>query len=258
MTYIMIKKRIPLLLASLTLLFAACDPGEQDYRYVITNKTTLSDSIIVTYNIEGENDELSTKLESGDSIVIAERNDIEGKGIWNIETSVSLYKVPHLRATDSSGAKISEELAYRKYWKGPSDIDGEGVYQLDIEDCHFQLTLQEDYTYCIKNELNDTIFSTSHLKMLSGENTTRSADTILTGESKSIGSVDIYTYDDSIRNEGKYKVQKLTGISSLFFLYKGNRIEMKIDKDTAYFQAEPDTCFLIVNDEMSKIQNIKK
>lgn len=252
------KNRLPILLASLTLLFAACDPGELDYKYVITNKTTLNDSILISYNIEGKNNEQEIKLALGDSVVIAQRKDIEGKGVWNIETSVSLYKVPHLRASDSSGAKVSEELAYRKYWRGPLDINGDGVYQLDIEDKHFQLTMQTGYAYCIKNDLDDTIFSTSHLKLLSGENTTRSADTILTGETKSIGSVDIYTYNDSIQNEGKYKVQKLTGLSSLFFLYKGNRIEMKIDKDTAWFQTQPDTCFLIVNDEMPKIQNIKK
>lgn len=257
MRHIKNKNGFPWVIASLLLLLSGCDPNEQDYKYVITNKTTMEEPILVTYNIEGKTNAQSDTLSVGDSIVIAQRKDIEGKSVWNIESSVSLYKVPHLRATNADESKVSEELAYRKFWDGPSDINGDGIYQLNIEDKHFQLSLQNEYTYCIKNQLDDTIFTTSYLKLTSGENMTRSADTILAGESQSIGSVNIYTYNDSIRNEGKYKIQKISGLSSIFFLYKGVRIEMKMDKDTAFFQTGKDTCTLIISNDMPKIQNIK-
>ncbi len=256
--YIMRKNRLLLVLASLSLLLAGCDPDEQDYKYIITNKTTIEEPILVSYNIEGSTRTDSIELSIGDSVVIAERRDIEGKDVWNIETSVSLFKIPHMLATNTSGSKVSEELAFRKYWEGPLDIDGEGIYLLNIEDKHFQLSLQDNYTYCVKNVLDDTIFATSHLKLISGANATRSADTILRGETKSIGAVSIYTYNDTLQSEKKYKVQKISGLSSLFFLYKGNRIEMNLNKDTAYFQTGKDTCTLIVSNEMTKIQNLTK
>ena len=244
------------LLTLLTATFVGCRDEEQDYRYVITNKTTLEDSLIVTYRVEGVNADLEKKLGQGDSLVIAQRNEVPGKGVWDIETSVSLYKIPEMRASNQDRTRLSEELAFRKLWKGPADVDGTGVYQLDITDDKLILFLQSDYTYAIKNELSDTIFSTSHLKLISGENTTRSADTILAGEQKTIGSVDIYSYGEEHAGEPKYKTQKMTGLSTIFFLYKEGRVEINLSKDTTHFLTSKDTCKLIVSERMAKIDEI--
>ncbi len=244
------------LFALLATLLSGCKEGEQNYQYVITNKTTLEDSLTVTYHIEGNRENADIRLGQGDSMVIARRNEVPGKGVWDIETSVSLYKVDALSASNTEKTILSEELSFRKYWKGPKDTDGIGVYQLDITDEHLVLSLQNNYTYVIKNELQDTIFSTSHLKLISGENMTRSADTILAGEQKSIGSVDIYTYNENLKAEPRYKVQKITGLSTIFFLFKEGRVEMNLAKDTAYFEAGKDTCKLIVSEKMPKVQDI--
>lgn len=247
------------LLALLTLLAATltgCKNEEQDYRYVITNKTTLEDSLIVTYRVEGNNSNLEKRLGQGDSLVIAQRNEVPGKGVWDIETSVSLYKIPEMRASNQDYTRVSEELAFRKFWKGPADVDGIGVYQLDITDDKLLLFLQSGYTYVIKNELQDTIFSTSHLKLISGENTTRSADTILTGEQKTIGAVDIYSYGEEHAGEPRYKLQKMTGLSTIFFLYKEGRVEINLSKDTTHFITNKDTCKLIVSERMARIDEI--
>lgn len=247
------------LLALLTLLataFIGCKDAEQDYRYVITNKTSIEDSLIVTYRLAGNSTNTEKRLAQGDSIVIAQRNEVPGKGVWDIETSVSLYKITEMRASNQDLSRISEELAFRKLWKGPTDVDGVGVYQLDITDEQLLLSLQKDYTYVIKNELQDTIFSTSHLKLISGENMTRSADTILAGTQKSIGSVDIYTYSEDHVGEPRYKTQKMAGLSTIFFLYKEGRVEINLSKDTTHFETGKDTCKLIVSERMQKVDEI--
>lgn len=247
--------KIQLLLLALTAtLLVACEKSEQDYRYVITNKTSEEHPILIQYNVEGIKDDLEKELFPGDSVVIAERSDIRGKKVWDIETSISLYKVKHLKAFSSDESHITEELAYRKLWHGPADIEDVGFYQIDLTDSLFVLTKQENYTYCIKNELRDTVFSTSHLKLLSGENTTRSADTILRGETQSIGAVDIYSYGEEMAGEKKYKTQKMSGLSSILFFHKNNRYIINLSKDTAYFVISQDTCTLVISDNMEFIK----
>ncbi len=240
-----------LILPLITVLLMSCDKSEQDYRYVIVNKTTAEEPIEIQYNVEGVSETLKRVLQPGDSVVLAERSEIRGKKIWDIETSVDIYKVKHLQAYSQDQSMISEELAFRKLWKGPENTDNVGIYQLDLSDEHFVLSKQEGYTYCIKNEMRDTIFSTSHLKTISGENTTRSSDTILRGTTQSIGSVDIYTYSEDFKGEKKYKTQKMTGLSSIFFLYKNNRYTISKTKDTAYFEISKDTCTLVISENMS-------
>jgi|GEM_PF-1850516 hypothetical protein len=251
----MTKQKIALL-ALLATLFVGCKDDEQNYRYIVTNKTTIEDSLTVTYRIEGETTTREKKLVQGDSIVIARRSEVSGKGVWDIETSVVLYKIPELKVNNQDLSRISEDLAFRKLWKGPTEVDGIGIYQLDITDERLALTLQKDYIYMIKNELEDTIFSTSHLKLVSGENTTRSADTILAGERKSIGSVDIYTYGEEHIGEPRYKTQKMSGLSTIFFLYKEGRVEINLSKDTTHFETGKDTCTLIVSERMQKVDEI--
>lgn len=251
----MTRKKLSLF-ALLAILLLGCKEGEQNYQYVITNKTTMEDSLTVVYHIEGSSTYSELRMAQGDSVTIAQRDEVPGKGVWDIETSVNLYKVDALTASNTDRTILSEELSFRKKWKGPEDINGIGVYQLDITDEHLVLSLQNNYTYAIKNELQDTIFSTSHLKLTSGENMTRSADTILPGEIKSIGSVDIYTYDEGFKGEPKYKTQKMTGLSTIFFLYKEARVEMNLAKDTVYFETGKDTCTLIVNEAMPQIEDI--
>lgn len=243
------KNNLILTILSL-LLLASCDKSEQDYRYVIVNKSTIEEPILLKYNIEGMKDDLEKEMTPGDSIVLAERTDIRGKHVWDVETSVGLYKVKHLQALNHDESRITEELAFRKLWKGPADLEEIGVYQLDLTDSLFVLSKQKEYTYCIKNEMRDTVFSTSHLKLISGENTTRSADTITRGETKSIGSVDIYTYGEELKGETKYKTQKMAGLSSIFFFYKKERFTINKAKDTAYFNIGKDTCTLVISDKM--------
>lgn len=242
--------------AWIAILLSGCKDGEQSYQYVITNKTSLEDSLTVVYHIEGINDNIEKRLGKGDSVVIAQRDEVPGKGVWDIETSVNLYKVSTLSASNTDRTILSEELSFRKFWKGPTDINGIGIYQLDIMDELLLLSLQSNYTYAIRNELQDTIFSTSHLKLTSGENMTRSADTILSGEQKSIGSVDIYTYSEEHVTEPRYKTQKMTGLSTIFFMYEDKRVEMNLAKDTAYFETRKDTCTLVISEKMPKVLEI--
>lgn len=237
-----------------SVLLFSCSKEEQDYRYVITNKTSMTEPVTINYTVEGDNKVVEKELYPNDSMVLADRLDIRGKKIWDVESSVGLYKIKTLHAYSHDESQISEELAFRKLWRGPADANGIGIYQIDLTDSLFVLKKQAGYTYCIKNELRDTVFSTSHLKLISGENTTRSADTILKGECQSIGSVDIYTYGEEFAGEQKYKTQKLSGLSSIFFIYKNNRVTINKSKDTAYFVISQDTCTLVVSESM----NIKK
>ena len=86
--------------------------------------------------------------------------------------------------------------------------------------------------------------------------TTGSADTILKGEEKVIGSVDIYTYGEEMAGLKKYKEKKMSGLSTIFFLFKGERVELNLAKDTLFFNAGKDTCTLVITEEMPKIQDI--
>ena len=61
------------LLALLTLLataFIGCKDAEQDYRYVITNKTSIEDSLIVTYRLAGNSTNTEKRLAQGIAVRI--------------------------------------------------------------------------------------------------------------------------------------------------------------------------------------------
>lgn len=199
------------------ILFSGCEADRHDYRYEVQHSASATGSILLTYSLNGATEIQHKGLEPDESFEIYERKGVSGDGIWNIETSSTLYAIPKIVAANHDASKMTEELSQRRYWSSrPEERNGNGIYTLKITDGMFVLERQEFYGYCIYNATDDSLFVTSSLT----GNPERRRDTIVAGQTGSIGSTTIYTYNEDYRGADKYIEKKLSGISSLTIKYR--------------------------------------
>lgn len=224
------------------LLLNACKSENHDYSYTLINKAETYSPITVVYQVTDEKAD-TVILTYGDVLKLANRMDVTGEDVWDIETSVSLYKIKTLQIFSHDSSHISEELAYRRSWEGPEDINGVGNYKLVVEDSLIMLSKQNNYTYVISNTFDDTLFVISDITSKG-----RAHDTLIGQGSYIIGSTDIYTYDESLKDLPKYKTQKLKWLTALNIRHNGKSKALKMSKDTSFFRTDKDTCYLTVSD----------
>ncbi|MBR2261607.1 MAG: hypothetical protein IJ916_07895 [Paludibacteraceae bacterium] len=237
------KHTLYILTCLLSFLFymTSCDTKEQDYVYSITNLCDEYSPISITYVVLDDTAKTIT-LNYGESFDIAERLEVPGNDIWNIETSKALYKIKTVSAISKDSCHISEELAYRKFWTGPDKKESKGYYNLIISDTLLSLYKQSGYAYIVNNFISDTIIVVSTLR-----DQHRRADTLSANQKILIGTNDIYSYQEEYANIlPKYKTQKLTGINSITIWYKENFKNINLNKDTAFFTTGKDSCYLNV------------
>lgn len=235
---------ILLSITSLLLLCSSCDTGLQTYVYAISNQCSSDAAITVNYTVTDDTAK-TLVLEPGEEAIIAERADVPSKDVWDVETSKSLYKIKSISAVNSDSSRISEQMAYRKFWEGPNKSDGKGKYILNINDSLLCLQIQKDYRYYVQSDFEDTLFITSYLK-----NQSRRTDTIIGKEKASIGSADIYTYEESMNGLPKYKTQKITGIYSITLWHGSDYKNVNLSKDTSHFVTTQDSCLLLVTSKL--------
>ena len=233
--------KYPLLLIGFLFLISSCKTELYDYTYTVINMHEQETPIIVQYKILKEEAKTDTIL-FGESLQIAQREEVPSEKIWDIETSVSLYKIESLKISTIDTFSTSEELCYRKAWTGPIDMGGVGAYQLIANSNTLSLHRQKGYVYKLVNPLDDDLDVGTYVI---NDNQKRSA-TISGKSSEIIATVDIYTFDETVADQPKYKTQKISGLRSVT-LYCGTKyknIDMK--KDTAYFKTDKDTCYIIL------------
>lgn len=230
----------------LVLVLNACDTGEHDYTYTLINNAEQHSPIKVVYQVLDEKAD-TVILTYGDKLKLANRIEVPGKKVWDIETSINLYKIKSIQIFSRDSSHISEELAYRKLWTGPEDINGTGAYQLIIEDSIISLSKQIGYTYVITNTFDDTI---SVISDMTGQ--ARHRDTIVGKQNFVIGNTDIYTFDENLKDSPKYKTQKLKWLTGLTIRHNDKSRTINMSKDTVFFKTEKDTCFFTVSDQIFK------
>ena len=234
------------ILIALSILLCGCNDGLQTYVYAIVNDTSGDSLISVNYTVLDDTAK-NILLQPGEEAIIAERADVPSKDIWDVETSKSLYKIKEIAATYVDSSSVSEQLSFRKFWDGPITSDGKGKYVLHICDSLLSLHRQNGYIYYVQSSFDDTLFITSYLV-----NQSRRTDTLVGKVKGSIGSSDIYSYDEEQNMLPKYKTQKLTGIYSITLWHGENYKNVNMTKDTAHFVTDRDSCTLMVTDQLFK------
>lgn len=223
--------------------FTACHVGEHDYMYTVVNNNETP--IVLHYKTMKDTAKVDT-LQMGEELTIAQRYGVKSEEVWDVETSVSLYKVETLVIYSLDSTKSSEELCYRKHWTGPETKDGKGIYKLPVDKNILLMTMQNGYVYKVVSPFEDSLRVTANLK-----DYTLKVDTIITQkQSVVIGETNIFSYDESYAETEKYKIQKITGLRSITLRHGTDYKNLNLTKDTAYFKTEKDTCYLIVTEDM--------
>lgn len=233
-----------LILLLFPIILFSCNTGEQDYTYTIANYANEYSPITVVYTVlDGNKDTI--QMEYGEELKIAERLDVSGKKIWNIETSVSLYKIKSIKVASFDSSAISSELSYRRFWTGPESVDGKGDYKLNITDSEFLLHKQENYTYVLRNQL-----PTPLIVKYGFSGGGRFSDTLIAPKNHILGSKTIYTYLEDQKNSPQYKIQKISGLSHIALQYNNKQKNINLSKDTMYFEAKEDTCYITITENI--------
>ena len=224
------------------ILFGGCGTDYHDYYYVVHHSAEASEGILLTYSLNGVSEIRHKWLEPDESFEICERKEVSGNGIWNIETSSTMYAIPKITATNHNASKITEELSQRKYWSQPENRNGKGFYTLKITDDLFMLEWQF-YHYYVHNATDDSLFV-----KCSSTGTAIRRDTIVAGETANIWEAEIYTYSEEHRDTEKYIEKKLSGISSITVTYKELSKNINFNnRKSLHLQIEKEQCILTVD-----------
>ena len=211
---------------------------------MVKNSTDTTGAVLLTYTLKAGNETKSLKLEPNKTVeILYVRRDVAGNGVWNIETSSSLYVISSMTASNESTSRLTEDLSIRSFWPpAPESNDGKGIYTLLITDDLFVLEKQENYQYHIRNMTDDTLFVASSFENI------RKRDTILYDQTLNIGEAAIFSYNETLKDTDKYVEKKLSGISSLSLTYKEKSVNVNLQTNykTLNINVEKDKCVLIV------------
>lgn len=205
-----------------------------------------------TTSIEGSTKLDTLSLKHGESKTLCIREDVAGKGIWDIENNIKLYKIKNLAAQSFDSLSLSLDLSFRKYWNGPTSEEGYGIYELMITDASFTLERQDSFLYILKSELPAPLIANIHLKDCDGVQHKPVSDTLYPNNSHKIGYIDIYDYKCPETNRDFYIEQKLSGIYSINITYNQITKKINLKKDTALFKVHDDSCVIVVSENYFK------
>lgn len=231
------------------LFHTSCDVGEHDYVYTIINNDPIHSPIVVHYQTLKDTAKCDTLCE-GASLKIAQRLAVPSDDVWDVETSISMYKINTLTIVSFDSLSKSEELNFRKYWVGPENENGVGHYNLIVDESLLPLFLQRNYTYSVISHLPDSLRITANF-----HNQILKFDTTVVGpQNLVIGHNDIFSFQEDAatddKYEAKYKIQKISGLRSLTIRHKQQYRNVNLTKDTSLFKITADTCFLIVDENL--------
>ena len=222
---------------------AGCQTEHHDYYYMVRNSTDTTGAVLLTYTLKEGNETQYRKLEPNETVEIYVRKDVAGNGVWNIETSSSIYVISSMTASNDSASCLTEELSIRTFWPpAPENNDGNGIYTLIITDDLFVLEKQANYQYHIQNMTDDTLFVSSSFGNI------RKRDTIPYDQTVNVGEAEIFSYNETFKDTDKYMEKKLSGISSLALTYREKTVNVNLNSNykTLNITIEKDKCVLIV------------
>lgn len=125
-------KNLSLLLTSAVAVVAAsvsCTEGENDYYYLVNNKT--AEPIILSYTSASLTESFSDTILPGQIDTVCYRGNVSGDDIWDIETGAEMYMVSSLSVSIKDSLFIPNPRL-RKYWGSVAEQNGNGVYTLDV------------------------------------------------------------------------------------------------------------------------------
>ena len=241
------NKRLFISIVTSFLLLSSCQTEEYDYIYTVSNMLEEKVPIVINYHINDEDKSATDTLLHGETIQIAKRFDISSEKIWDVETSVSMFKIKKLDVALLDQSRISEELSYRKEWKGPFEVNGVGEYRLEVKEHTLSLRKKYGYAYKVINLFDEELDIDTYFQQ-SGKKKT---ETLVPAKgSEIIATADLYMFGDEVVGQPKYKIQSISALKSISFNHGTSHKILNLQKDTAYFKAEKDTCYITITPEM--------
>ncbi len=128
-------------------LFAACDEGEHDYFYCVSNNT--NHNVALAYQVVGTSKTVYDTLSPGQTDTLACRLGVSGENVWNVETSSEIYMISSLEASINDSV-FTENARLRSLWGNVVKVNDVGVYTLNLSSSLFNVA-KRSYFYKIVN-----------------------------------------------------------------------------------------------------------
>lgn len=241
------NKRFFISFFSIFLLFTSCKTEEYDYIYTVSNMLKEELPVVINYRIQDEEKPKSDTLLYGETLQIAKRIGITSEKIWDVETSVTMFKIENLKISLLDQSRTSEELCYRKEWKGPSEIDGVGEYRLEVRESTLSLAKKHGYVYKVINMFDEDLDIDTYFQ----ETNKGKTETFVPAKgSEIIATAELYMFEDMFIGQPKYKIQSISALKSISFNHGTHHKILNLQKDTAYINAGKDTCYITITPEM--------
>ena len=238
---------ILLSLVATSLFLTQCETEHHDYIYNL--KVSTSQPIHVTYKINDEDEIHHKTLSNGEVIRLCKRCDVAGDGIWDIETSASVYKIESFIAYSHDSLSMTENLNRRGYWSSvPEPVGDSAYYTLEITDDCFILDKLNGFTYNATSTVNDTVIITS----IAGANIVK--DTLVGGHNSTLlGINDIFVYNEHAnKKEEEKRIQYLSGLNSITLKLKKNGSDynrsVNLSKEDSLFVFNEKECTLNIHE----------
>lgn len=245
-------------LLSVASILAGCETEHHDYIYNL--KVSTTDSVLVSYQIIGEDDSHQMVLKNGDLVRLCKRAGVEGDDIWNIETSSTIYKIESLTAYAPDLSSKTENMNRRKYWPGmPQCVGDSAFYTVELTDDCFILDKLQGFSYGAVSFAEDTVIVTS---VINGD---LRKDTLFgVRNAADLGVNDIYVYNgNATKSDQDKRLQMLSGISSISLKMKRNGTDVtrivSLQREDSLFSFTEEGCTLNIHERhFDKKQNNKK
>lgn len=193
----------------LTVVLAGCGEDENTYEYRLVNQTAKE--VCIRYVLfDSPKIEYDT-LMPGEDVLIYVRENVTGDGIWDIESGSMMFVVDSLKASVNDSV-FTENLCARKYWQGPQEEEGIGLYCMTVDDSLFVLCNQK-YHYELNNKTSKNLSFILYCKNGAKSDTL----SVLAGESLLLGCqsvearylVDLHGNKDKNGNIGFVSISEL-------------------------------------------------
>lgn len=148
------KLAVPAVVSAMVALSAlSCSEGEHDYYYRATNSTDKQ--VTLSFKLNGDFFTYYDTLQPGETHTLARRGGVTGDDVWDVETASEIYQFAALEACLDSTA-FTENIRLRSLWGNVLEMDGNGVYTLNLTPDLFTLK-DHMYWYWIYNN-TDYVF----------------------------------------------------------------------------------------------------
>ncbi len=210
-SFSIIKKHLRLALATIAAIGASsCSEGEHDYVYLVCNKA--SQTVNLSYRIQGDNTIYYDTLAPGQTDTLCWRRNVTGDDVWDVETSAQIYKLSAIEA-NIGGKVFTDSLRLKREWQAMEVNNEVGVYRLNIVDDHFVKT-NYNYYFEFKNESGLPVFFQAAINGEKANMACADGGTLIFGPHSVLAKEIFDIYDPNASNS---RIQALS-LSNMFWI----------------------------------------